>query len=81
MSMSEDKDNKRHVHCAECHHAIYEGQETHTGQTVVWVENNKGGIEPVPRPVPVCQTCWQRLKAGHLERAVPKLIVPKHNGG
>lgn len=75
----EDK-RKDHIHCAECFHPIYPDQESHTGQTVVWIPG-PSGLEPTPRPVPVCQTCWQMIKGNRLEQSLPKLIVPKHNGG
>lgn len=70
----------RHIHCQECFHEIREGEEAHTGQAVVWVPG-ASGLEPVPRPVPICQSCWQKIKADHITQAVPKLIVPKLNGG
>lgn len=75
-----DIDKPLHIHCQECFHEIFEGEETHTGQQVVWIGTSEG-LKPAPRPVPICQTCWQKIKADHIEQAVPKLIVPKFNGG
>ena len=76
-----------HVHCAECFAAIEtklkiaggktKNVEVHMGQQLVSIMGPQGPVF-MPRPVPLCPACLERIKAEEkCAAAASKLIVPQ----
>lgn len=78
---------EQHVHCADCLEAIptkvkgEDGKEQsaaiHVGSQLAMVET-PDGIRALPKPVPMCTPCFERLGQARLAQPKPTLIIPSH---